>query len=126
MADEFPNAHKKFPNAYETHHPFNVIGYYLEALPKSALYFPIQTTVRCDVTSEQAEIERLKTENAELRRDIGGFPHLADMRQCMVDTAEENDKLKARNEFLKKALDQAISLANIRLEHRAEHGVPRK
>ena len=40
------------------------------------------------------EIERLKAENAELRREIGGFPHLSDMRQCMIDTAEENERLK--------------------------------
>lgn len=50
------------PHAHETHHPFKVIGYYLEALPKSASFLPMQTAVRCDVTSEQAEIERLKKE----------------------------------------------------------------
>lgn len=48
-----------------------------------------------------SEIERLKAENAELRREIGGFPHLSDMRQCMIDVAAENDKLKALLAWLK-------------------------
>lgn len=55
---------------------------------------------------KDAEIERLNAENAELRREIGGFPHLSDMRQCMIDTADEIERLK-------KVADQAIDVTGL-------------
>lgn len=73
-------------------------------------------TAGLTINTQSAEIERLKKQNAELRRDIGGFPHLADMRQCMMDVAKENDKLKARIEFLEKVAEQAVSLGEIDFE----------
>jgi len=51
-----------------------------------------------------------------LRKELQGFPHLADMRQCMVDTADENAKLKAEIERLTKALDQAIDAGSLAIE----------
>ena len=53
-------------------------------------------SVSGDIIDDQsAEILRLKIELNQLRRDIGGFPHLSDMRQCMIDAADENIQLRA-------------------------------
>ena len=40
------------------------------------------------------EIERLTREVERMTREQAGFPHLADMRQCMVDAADENERLR--------------------------------
>lgn len=40
-------------------------------------------------------IEKIRAENERLRKEIGGFLHLADLRACMVATADENKRLRA-------------------------------
>ena len=64
-------------------------------------------TAGLTINTQSAEIERLKAESAELRREIGGFPHLSDMRQCMVDAAD-------RIEFLEKVAEQMVKLTAMR------------
>lgn len=43
----------------------------------------------------QSELAMLNAENERLKAEIGGFTHLADLRQAMVDTADENVKLRS-------------------------------
>ena len=45
-------------------------------------------------------IETLAARVAELEREQGGFHHLADFRQCMIETACENEALRNRIEEL--------------------------
>lgn len=42
----------------------------------------------------QVEILRLRARVAELEAEIGGFPHLRDLRQAMIETANENESLR--------------------------------
>lgn len=41
------------------------------------------------------ERNTLRAENERLRKEIGGFLHLADLRACMVAAADENARLKS-------------------------------
>lgn len=42
-----------------------------------------------------ARVRELEAENERLKAEIGGFPNLSAMRQAMIDTADENGRLKA-------------------------------
>ena len=49
------------------------------------------------------KLEELRAENQRLRDEIAGFPNLAAMRQAMIDTANENQRLMER---LRESTDQ--------------------
>lgn len=47
------------------------------------------------VHDDETEIDRLRAENEAMIKRQAGFLHLDDLRQAMIDAADENNKLKA-------------------------------
>jgi hypothetical protein len=54
----------------------------------------------------QNELAMLDAENKRLKAEIGGFTHLADLRQAMLDTADENARLTLKVAALQRHADR--------------------